>query len=113
MRLVTLGDRPSVSRVESPMTLLTELAIPTPLIAITVACGWNGRIYVGLTNSTPLNNLHIYDEDGNSIGAPALSGPSNAYRRPRQLRLSGDATRTISATSIVGGDNYLSFYNTP
>jgi hypothetical protein len=97
--------------VNNPTTLtLPASAIP---LATSVACGWNGRIYIGLTtNTAPQNNLYTFDETGQSAAPPALSGANNSGRFVRKLRLSGDAKRVISS-GIVSSTPYLTFYDAP
>jgi hypothetical protein len=83
------------------------------LPAVAVACGWNGRIYVGLdASSSPQNNLYVFSENGENAAPPTVSGPNNSARYFRKLRLSGDARRAVSAV-IVSSTTYLTFYAAP
>jgi hypothetical protein len=111
--LATLGNfahRWSIAptAVRDPDTL-TLPALP----AVAVACGWNGRIYVGLdASSSPQNNLYVFSENGENAAPPTVSGPNNSARYFRKLRLSGDARRAVSAV-IVSSTTYLTFYAAP
>lgn len=91
----------------------TTLQLPASLPPVAVACGWNGRIFVGLdTSSSPQNNLYVFSENGENAAPPTLSGPNSSGRYVRKLRLSGDARRVVGAVTL-SSTTYLTFYNAP
>jgi hypothetical protein len=112
--LATLGPPSLFSIAPTTLRKLLDLTIPETAHALAVACGWNGRIYVGLSTDIPVPqyNVYAFDEAGNSAGAPFLSGPTNAYRMSGLFKLSGDGTRIISAVS-VSPSPLLTFYGVP
>lgn len=112
--LATLGPPALFSIAPTTLRKFLDLTIPESAHALAVACGWNGRIYVGLSANIPLPqyNVYAFDEAGNSAGAPFLSGPTNAYRTSAILKLSGDGTRIISPVS-VSPSPLLTFYGVP
>jgi hypothetical protein len=78
--------------------LRNELAfvdLTAPFGARAIHCGWNGRVYVGLSTTGLDDNLLVFDDSAGSLAAPVRIGPSNFAFNAFQLRLSGDDTRVI------------------
>jgi hypothetical protein len=110
-RLASLGGVRLFRTDTIQMTALPGLDTPTGS-PLAVTCTSDDRIYVGLSaQSTGADNLFIFDIAGNQIGA-GLSGPDDSPRYARQLRVSPDLTRTVSAY-VELPNSRLSLYNVP
>ncbi|HEV7716913.1 MAG TPA: hypothetical protein VGO53_15045 [Steroidobacteraceae bacterium] len=110
-RVASLGGVKLWSVSVDPTVQMMEIpgALTVPSDPNTLACGWDNRIYVGLsTANDPQPNLYIFDADGAQIGTPQSNGPTTSIRTIRQLRLSGDARRAISTTFPLSGARVLS-----
>ena len=93
---------------------MRELPIPVDTSVQALVCGWDGRVYAGLsTISAPDTNLVIFDGPG--AGTPWTSGPAQSGRMLRQMQLSGDGLRVFSSHVIPDANftRMLSFYDLP